>query len=694
EDGWWQIAPLARTAVRQGQEISTETLDAVAPVLVARGGAFRTCQILLNAGAAVAAADIICSVQSPYLDTINQREAAAMFRVMGMAGVDRADLLLCKARVHRNLAELREHAQAINEAVAKAAEHGDEATGAIAQAEQLYLSTGSLDGETIRRRVDELRGQAAALPNLPTFEVRCRELDAMTLAHSDDLADVLQSVELLEGVATEWEHLGDRAQAAATRRLLAATALHHLGRYNEAIATLEHAKTLLPDNIFSRALTCQLLARFYALAGDLQSHEQARHEATVFAGALNLSWLTAYLYWSAMMHSSLSDDGAGVAWNHADARAHLGQLVDHETGLLFLCESAIAFAVVGNPDRAIDSLEEARPRRHENPLELSIAEIVVEARVGDPGAGYAAAQRLLGTDLPPGRRWRVMVELLVAAGKMDPAPDTESMRNSLDKVTEELGLQATRRLLLPSDVREEEIPDQSSVAVNVLGDFSLRVGGAMAEAPTGQAALLLKILAVRGQPVPVEVIADLMWPESEAALGRRRLKNVVRRLRTALGVQSVSRTEHTIGLTATVSVDAAAFEVEANRAAELAARDDPLAVPTSINALGLYRGELLPTDLYSSWISSERERFRATAVSTLEYLIGVADQQDVPVGWLLEMANQLGVRSERVYVSIAILAIAKGSEETARAALARASFIADELGIPLAGVAGLEDLLG
>ncbi len=694
-DGWFSLVPLVRNALVQDEPLNDQVIDAVVPIFVATGGAFVTSKKLLDAGAVDVAADVLASVPSPYLDTVSQLDALALFRVIQAGGIERPELLLRKARVHGNLAQLEEQAAAVEDALRVAVDQDDRAAAAAAKAEQLYLAAGSLDRFELEHRVEELRTEARRLESSPMILLWCREIEAMAMAHSADLSEVQQSVELLQSVAIEWEHQGDRAHAARTRRVLAATAFNHLGVYHDAITVLERAKALVPDNMYSRALTCEMLARFHALVGDLSSSESAWREASAFAGAVRVPWLTGFLHWAAMLTASLSDDGDGAVWHHVDAIVNLGQLMQHETGLVFRCESAAAFAMLGDADRAATNLEIAIDRREENPMEVALAELVVESRTGDAATGYVMATRLLGdASIPTGRRWRVMVELIAAALRLPELPaEFDNICDRFEQATEALGMSNARGLLLPGQVPNVPTTDRQAVAVDVLGTYSVRVSGRVIEAPTGQVGTLLKVLAVHGGTIPVERIVDWIWPDVEATIGKRRLKNIVRRLRVAVGEHTVVRTDDTIQLAESVAVDASTFEREAGSAAEMAAQDDPLAVATAISALGLYSGDLLPGDLYDTWVTQERDRLRSLATATLEFAIGAAQKVDLPVSWLFETANRLDVQSERVFVNIALLAVSAGLEETARASLARSQELADELGVELRGVEGLEDLI-
>ena len=365
----------------------------------------------------------------PYLDAVDQMEANAFFRALRARAGSDPKLALRHARVCRNLAQLQSQAQAIDAAVELARRSGDAHTAQTARAEQLLLSVGRTDPGDLDRQLDELEAQnrLIAWPDGDRWAVdlRCREIRAAGLAQSSRLLDITGAAQELNGIALEWEQHDDRARAAAALRQLAAGPLSHLGRYGEAIVHLERARHLAQDQLFLRALASELLTRFNALAGDQVGFEQALAEATAFTGTLDLSWLTGYVHWAAMLGAPLGEGLSGAIRHHLAAAANLGELHDHDTGVVFWSESASTFAVLGDGDRAFGFLAKAADRRQQNELEVALAELIVEGRVGDPQAALGLGRALLDDDqLPDGRRWRVELEMSRATAGSGSVPTT------------------------------------------------------------------------------------------------------------------------------------------------------------------------------------------------------------------------------------------------------------------------------
>lgn len=150
------------------------------------------------------------------------------------------------------------------------------------------------------------------------------------------------------------------------------------------------------------------------------------------------------------------------------------------------------------------------------------------------------------------------------------------------------------------------------VDVNLLGGFSVAVDGrpVAAEAWTRRnATSLVKLLALRpGHRLPREQLIDLLWPDLMLDQAAPRLHKAAHQARTALGVQgAVVLAGDAVALLpdAVVVVDAERFDQ---------ASGDPASVEEAIE---LYRGDLLPDDVYESWAGVERQRLRISYLSLL-----------------------------------------------------------------------------
>ena len=144
----------------------------------------------------------------------------------------------------------------------------------------------------------------------------------------------------------------------------------------------------------------------------------------------------------------------------------------------------------------------------------------------------------------------------------------------------------------------------------LLGGFELRLDGETtldASWPRRKSKALLKLLALQpGRSAHREMVIETLWPGADLRAGANNLNQSLHLLRRALGDIDVVRVrEGSVALTPEAWVDVEAFREAMARAA---ATRDVLAYE---EALGLYRGDLLPEDCYEDWTSHAREDLAA-----------------------------------------------------------------------------------
>lgn len=127
--------------------------------------------------------------------------------------------------------------------------------------------------------------------------------------------------------------------------------------------------------------------------------------------------------------------------------------------------------------------------------------------------------------------------------------------------------------------------------------------------------LLKALIALGGRDVPREMLADILWPDSDGDLALQSLAVTVRRLRKLLGDEkAIHITEGRITLSNRLCwVDCWAFKRIFSRA-ERARREGAASLNSSLvlleKALLLYRGDFLEEEKESPWCVSLRERLR------------------------------------------------------------------------------------
>jgi predicted ATPase/DNA-binding SARP family transcriptional activator len=165
----------------------------------------------------------------------------------------------------------------------------------------------------------------------------------------------------------------------------------------------------------------------------------------------------------------------------------------------------------------------------------------------------------------------------------------------------------------------------SPLEIRLLGQFDLRHVGQPRRLPSRPAQSLLAYLALTaGTLHRRERLAGLVWPDATDENARAYLRSALWRIRQALPApDSLAGDEINLGFNpaAPYWLDTAALEQAGAGASDL---------PRLMEAVGLYRGELLP-GFYDEWVGPERERLHAVFNQLAQRLVdGLVDAQRWP----------------------------------------------------------------
>jgi len=303
--------------------------------------------------------------------------------------------------------------------------------------------------------------------------------------------------------------------------------------------------------------------------------------------------------------AAFEGDAHVVRQAQRETRARLGDLFRHQTGSVFLCDAAACLALVGADD-AHEMVREALNRDDVEPLEAGIAQIIVQARIGDPSSVRGLVDELHRTvDVPAERSWRLELEVALSRFR-ESGQWQEDQVHAVLLEAERFGLSELARRLLERAGRSVD----PEVRLELFGHFAAFRGTERIDATRRSSDLL----AVRNRPVHIDVVVDHLWPEAEADRGRNRLRNCVNRARSALGHDAILRNDQTLALSPAVATDLRAFEIASQSAT------DDMAADEALRALELYADHLLATDLYSDWLLPEREAYRSSAETLISRL--------------------------------------------------------------------------
>lgn len=472
----------------------------------------------------------------------------------------------------------------------------------------------------------------------------------------------------------------------------------HFGRgdLEPAIAQLQRALATVPGASRERAVFAVFLGEVLGYVGHLEGSEAALDESGAIARVLGDERLQAYTAWQRARNRSFGGDLAGTEEHLRDAEAHPGEWFAHPTGIEFLGEAAEMFGRLGRVDRCLELVGRTveRAAAFDHPEIGWFAEGQFEARFGDPERADELLRCHLASEQQTRRdEWRTHLFIAHAAARRDDPQASELALRAFAAV-HALGYPQLP-FLQEADVsgRLAELSGRAgpfpgigagetrepSLLVRLLGGFELLADGRPMSPPAGHPQTLVKLVAMAAGPVAVEQAAEELWPSVDEETGRRRLRNVLNRLKSSCG-EVVVRDGEMLALAPGCAVDARLF-VEAARLALAAATGERAGLARS--ALSRYRGELLPEDPYAPWAASARERLRRRQLELLDSLVADARERgdlDEAVR-LLDEAIAAEPLDEERYLQGAEMLLAQGRRGSARGLVERAEVIRRDLGL-------------
>lgn len=627
-DGRVMFTPPVASFLRTRHEPDSTTIKRMVPALLATDASMQAIHLLIGIGELDEAALILKELRRRDLETLNPTDFMGAISLLESVAHEWPELHLQRARMLRRTGNLDE-AKGVLIAVLR--ERLPQKLEWEVEAEYCFQSAADGDSPNLLERIENL------LKVIPTTETATRATlhtaRGVFLASSDDLEQICDSEASLLLAARQWESLGDNHFAARTLRILASTTLSELGRFVDVRRVLERSMQLVEGQATNRLIVMNLLSRTAALSGDLDAFARYDAEVEGLVNGATLEWTKGYTQWSRMHAAAWRLEQNAVIAHQRKAAQYLVSFKSQRTGAVFLAESAEAYARAGLLERARQLLDEVRAHPMSNKRMITMASIAISAASGEIDATREQVDTAITTEgIPQSLRWRMLFHIASAAYNQCGIVEPELL-HLIELEADVVGEAAWPRRLSPQfwalpDAKgaASRAADELSLgdavieplAIQILGGFAIRNGSQTVPVTSGHGSTLVKLIAVRGGCVPIEVAIDLLWPEVDVETGRRRLKNVVSRLRKELGERAVVRSDQTIAFGIDVRLDLNEFDQRARNAMVLSAARSPEAVAAAVDALDVYRGALLPLDLYDDWIEEARTFSQARAASILD----------------------------------------------------------------------------
>ncbi len=560
---------------------------------------------------------------------------------------------------------------------------------------ELVATTAMVDpGDSVERDAE------AILDGADGSETRARARAMIAVgrvaAWRGDPAAMLQAERRLSEAAALCRLAGEIEWQARTLVGLGYRVAFARGELELAVTQMSAALALLPEPDRERATAATFQGDVLAYVGRFDDAAAAIGEAMSIGRNLGDNRLRAYAAWTGMTLASLRGDVASTKQRIRTVELHPGEWFDHPTGIEFLAEASLALARTGAADAAAEYAARATERATAagHPEIAWLAEGAVAARWGDPEQAEADLTRF--ADSPqqaPRDEWRTLLFRAQAAARRGD-DQAGALAAQAFEAAGELGRPDLPELHEPDiaafvvELAREAGSEAATAAggdqtrshlVTVLGGFSVTSGGRDLDPPAGRPSTLIKLLALSDSAVTVDEAVELLWPGSDGPTGRRRMRNLLNRLRTNCG-ELVGRDGETLVLAAGTEVDARIFERDA---VAVAAADEAARPGLARGALTRYPGELLPQDRYESWATAPRERLRRRNLELLDLLVEDASERgeiDEAIR-LLDRAIAAEPLDEDRHLRAAELMLFQGRRGSARSLVERAATIREELGL-------------
>ena len=465
------------------------------------------------------------------------------------------------------------------------------------------------------------------------------------------------------------------------------------GAVPQAVDFMREALDVLAPDSPRRPAVLSFLADALGYAGRWDEAEAVLDQAVEQAAKSNDLMGRAYVAWSRARMASCQGDARKTARLVAEAERDSTDWFDIHAGATFLADAAEMLDRVGDREGADEYLRRAIAKRPTDEF-VHQARAVLLARRGDPDEALRALHSLVrGAWLEKRWVWRHTLfeafatlragrsdagriaarafEQAAANGGIEVAACGEpELVRALAPLAEAAGSVHARTLLAPG----------ATLVVRLFGTTRVSHADGEVALPPGQAAELVRMLAVSPHGMSVDAVLEWFFEDLDPATGRHRLRQVLSRLRSVAG-DVVVRDGESLRL-APAWVDVHAFREASDRAL---ATHGSSRVEAAHTALAIWSGPPLPNDPYAGWATAPREQLRRRYLALLDLVATDATERGSIDEALraLAVAREEDPYDESRYERAAELLVRAGRRGAAVQLVRQAEAALAEIAVPL-----------
>ena len=474
-----------------------------------------------------------------------------------------------------------------------------------------------------------------------------------------------------------------------------------LGRFDEALGQLSQLLATTDLSDAERSMTTLIEGFVLYNANRLDSAEARFVRATDIGYVHENPRLIAAAAWGrALVAARRNDLPATLRWIASAENTALSD-DDDMHGVPFLCDVTNMLGAFGELETAQRYFDRAVARRDIYPDQVNSTGFLLDARRGVLGDLDAVLQTT-----PPAHVWLVKLLGAYASAKQDRLDDArrlfaESQHELValgfgdaeamgeGRIARELQTMLERPAVAPDAAppvrRAPATPSTRSAALLrlcVVGEpMTVHEDGEARVIPSGNPQRLVGVVVANGGSATFDQLGESIWPGEDVETSRARLRNVLLRLRRAVG-DVVVRSGSGVRLAPGVSCDLLEFDRLARDALSATRADPELAGRLAHDAIEAGDGTVFVDFEYDEWAITARRAAEQQLIGLFDLLsVQAEDADDLPLAQsLAERALRLDRYTDSRYVRLAELLTLQDRVAAAIAVLDDAAEVARELG--------------